>query len=476
MSLFRGGLFGGGTGDLKSGLARLEAGDADGALPSLNRAVARMPKDARARYARARAHAARGDLAAAERDFGAAVGLDPHWALPRFGRAWARLRAGDAEAPRTTPARRSRSTPRADGWFNRAQARVRLGDVAGAVADLGEPPNAPDLGRAALERARLRRAQRDSRAPRRLRRGARARGHDAPRPAGRPRRQQRAARGRRPRGRRRRPRGGRRAAPAAVPAWCALGHVRLAGATRRAPPPRSTGPRARPVARGRLVRAGDRQGGARRRGRRAPRPRTRHGGRARHVRRVVRRGHRNAREGAGRRAADFGRAVDRDPTSALALLARADAQASLGDPHGALSDYDAALAFDRTLLEGWVNRAVVRATVGDLVGAAHDLSQALVLDPGSLDLLEARGEARWALGDADGAVGDWDRVVERAPARASTRRLRGAARLSYGDEAGAAADLARFLEVAADDPEAAAVRDVVEALRERGVTPGAAAA
>ena len=59
MALFRGGLFGGGTGDLKAGLERLEAGDVDGALRRLDRAVTRLPKDARARYARARAHAAR---------------------------------------------------------------------------------------------------------------------------------------------------------------------------------------------------------------------------------------------------------------------------------------------------------------------------------------------------------------------------------------------------------------------------------
>lgn len=89
MPLFGGGLFGGGTADLRQGLARLEAGDLDGAMRLLDRAVARLPKDARARYARARAHAARGDVAAAERDFGVAIDLDPDWSLPRFGRAWA---------------------------------------------------------------------------------------------------------------------------------------------------------------------------------------------------------------------------------------------------------------------------------------------------------------------------------------------------------------------------------------------------
>jgi len=92
------------------------------------------------------------------------------------------------------------------------------------------------------------------------------------------------------------------------------------------------------------------------------------------------------------------------PDAALAHQNRGVARADWGDHHGAIADYDAAIAASPAYADAWANRGGSKADLGELDAALADLTEAVRLDP-------QRATYRFNLGLVLGDKGRWDEAL-----------------------------------------------------------------
>jgi tetratricopeptide (TPR) repeat protein len=113
------------------------------AIVPLTLAIRLAPGDASLFDRRALAHALSGSEAAAERDWARAAELEPRWIAPTISRGWLALRRDRASeaAAHFEQAGRASSTERW-AWIGLAVAKLKLGDVAQAIAALERVPKA----------------------------------------------------------------------------------------------------------------------------------------------------------------------------------------------------------------------------------------------------------------------------------------------------------------------------------------------
>ncbi len=111
----------------------------------------------------------------------------------------------------------------------------------------------------------------------------------------------------------------------------------------------------------------------------------------------------------------FTGALESYPKYGPALLGRGLSRDRLGDPYGALADYDAAVEQDAGIAERRYSRGVLRARLGRNREAREDLDAAIALDPRDVDAWVHRGALSAVEGDVAGAVRDFDRAVEIEP-------------------------------------------------------------
>lgn len=165
--------------------------------------------------------------------------------------------------------------------------------------------------------------------------------------------------------------------------------------------------------------------------------------------------------------ADFGKALELDPKSAVILSSRGAAYRGKGDFDHALADYDAAIAaqpkdsaahvgrggvyyvkgdYDRALADydeavklapknaaAYVSRAIAWRQKGDAARELADLDEAVKLDSHSAAALTARGAYYQSLKDYDRAVADFGAAAKLEPKSAQAQSNLGLAYHGKGD-------------------------------------------
>jgi serine/threonine protein kinase/Tfp pilus assembly protein PilF len=143
---------------------------------------------------------------------------------------------------------------------------------------------------------------------------------------------------------------------------------------------------------------------------------------------------------AGLAAADATEALKIDPRAPRAHAVRAEALARMGKLNESLADFAKALALNPRDAEAYADRAAVHIRRGEADKAAADAAGALAIDPRCVPALLVRAKARIALGDVDGAVEDATRALREDPRQSKAYALRGLARERKGDFRGAVED------------------------------------
>ncbi len=152
--------------------------------------------------------------------------------------------------------------------------------------------------------------------------------------------------------------------------------------------------------------------------------------------------------------ADLDEAVRRAPppgAEAWILAARAEVRLLTGDPAGASTDVDAALARSARAPLAWRLRGELRVMRGDRVGAVGDFDRAIELAPRDAWSLRRRASLRRMAGDPRGAIADADLAIALDPKDAVIWLDRGYARRTLGELDGARADIARYVALAPSD-------------------------
>ena len=126
-------------GFFKSGIARHEKGDLDGAIADYGQAIRLDPKDAVAYYNRALVLSEQGNLDAAITDYTEAIWLDAKSAPSYVNRGLALAEKGDVDGAMADYEKAIRVDPKAAlAYNNRGLSRAARGDLDGAIADFAE--------------------------------------------------------------------------------------------------------------------------------------------------------------------------------------------------------------------------------------------------------------------------------------------------------------------------------------------------
>ena len=97
------------------------------------------------------------------------------------------------------------------------------------------------------------------------------------------------------------------------------------------------------------------------------------------------------------------------------LLLHGFNQLNENQPADALEDFNAALALQPDLQEGWRGRAMARAQMGDPAGATRDIAEVMKREPRQFEALEDLSRIAEQRGDAKGAYESWMRALEIDP-------------------------------------------------------------
>jgi tetratricopeptide (TPR) repeat protein len=149
--------------------------------------------------------------------------------------------------------------------------------------------------------------------------------------------------------------------------------------------------------------------------------------------------------------ADYGEALGRNPTHAVAWYDRGSAWRLKGDYDRAIADYDRAIALNPRYEDAFVNRGVAYARKGDADRAISEFTTALMLDGSDVAAYRNRADAYVDKGELSLAREDYDEAIRRLPADADAYRGRGYLHFYAGAFAAAAADLARVVAAEPDD-------------------------
>ena len=108
---------------------------------------------------------------------------------------------------------------------------------------------------------------------------------------------------------------------------------------------------------------------------------------------------------------DFNRAIEMEPTNAMAYSNRAAAYSKLQDMEKALANYDLAIQNDPNYANSYSNRAYAYYKLGRYEDGVADCNRALTLRPDHPYTYSNRGLCRAALGDKEGARADFQRAL-----------------------------------------------------------------
>jgi tetratricopeptide (TPR) repeat protein len=140
---------------------------------------------------------------------------------------------------------------------------------------------------------------------------------------------------------------------------------------------------------------------------------------------------------------DFNKAVELDPSYAMALIDRGTAYDNKGDHEHAIADFDAAIKLDPKSADALTGRCAARAEAGsDLQQALADCEQSLAIRGKDAGALNSRAFTYLRLGKFDEAIADYNSALKSNPKLASALYGRGLAKQKKGDSAGGQIDMA----------------------------------
>jgi tetratricopeptide (TPR) repeat protein len=144
---------------------------------------------------------------------------------------------------------------------------------------------------------------------------------------------------------------------------------------------------------------------------------------------------------------DLNQAILLDPVLTGALLNRAAVNIRLGHYNEAIEDYSNFIRTDRAVAEAWYNRGTLYLLMNDNSKAWTDLSRAIELNPIYAEAYNNRGLARFKLFDQRGAVADYDIALQLRPNFVQALLNRSAAAIKLGDNNSSASYYTRALAV-----------------------------
>ena len=156
----------------------------------------------------------------------------------------------------------------------------------------------------------------------------------------------------------------------------------------------------------------------------------------------------------------YTKAIELDPTLAVAYSNRGSAKDDLGQPADALADFDRAIELAPTLASAYSNRGNAKRSLGQPADALADYDQAIELNPTYGAAYNNRGLTKHDLGQPVAALADIDRAIELNPTFAEAYDSRGLAKHALGRIAEAREDFEKALVLAQEAGNEALVAEV----------------
>jgi endogenous inhibitor of DNA gyrase (YacG/DUF329 family) len=113
----------------------------------------------------------------------------------------------------------------------------------------------------------------------------------------------------------------------------------------------------------------------------------------------------------GRTTADYGKAIELNPSNADAYYERGDAYDELGEYEKAIADYNTAIELDPNHALAYYNRGCAYGEMGEYGKAIADYNKAIELDPNDAHAHYNRGVAYREKGEAPKAVSDMEKCI-----------------------------------------------------------------
>jgi tetratricopeptide (TPR) repeat protein/TPR repeat protein len=149
----------------------------------------------------------------------------------------------------------------------------------------------------------------------------------------------------------------------------------------------------------------------------------------------------------GNAIADYDRSAAIDPNDAGIYCNRGDAYRELGDCERSIADYTRAVAIDPACAEAYCGRAAAHLSNNEIDSARADFDKAIELDPANPAAHLGRGRICAKRGDFEQAIASFTMAIEICPELASAYNERGHAFLGAEHFSHAAADYAKAMEL-----------------------------
>jgi tetratricopeptide (TPR) repeat protein len=147
---------------------------------------------------------------------------------------------------------------------------------------------------------------------------------------------------------------------------------------------------------------------------------------------------------------DYNQALEVDSTAALAFVQRGQAENALGKSGNALKSYSQAIRLEPNLAAAYLNRCLTKSNLNDQPGAISDCTEATGINPNLLTAYQNRGLAYHRAGNYKQAIADLNVAIKLDGEDATSYYQRGLIRLDLQDKEGAIGDFNTAIQFKSD--------------------------
>jgi len=144
---------------------------------------------------------------------------------------------------------------------------------------------------------------------------------------------------------------------------------------------------------------------------------------------------------------DFNKAILIDKDWWGFYFYRGNAKKSLKDYKGAIDDYDRVIEMNPASEEAYHNSAISKSEIKDYQGAIHDYNKVIDIDSSWWAYYLGRGNAKKSIEDFHGAIEDFTKVIELKPDYKTAYQNRGNAKSELKDYKGAIEDFSKAISI-----------------------------